>query len=92
MTSAREGLFAPAFCVLVVRNVSTLSTGKAESGSWAKSELCDSLWEILRTSVSLETSGEEFSIGPFPYSVVSRVNVDGCPLEEDMGTYAHRGW
>ena len=86
MASTREGIFAPVFCALMVRSVSTMFNGGAMSGIWAESALCDSLWEMLRTSVSLETSGEESSIGPLTCWVVSRVNVDGCPLEGDVGT------
>jgi len=70
----------------MVRNVSTVSTVEAVSGSWTGSAICDSLWEMLRISVFLETSGEETSIGPFPFRVIFRVNVDECPLEGDVDT------
>ena len=82
--SEREGLFVPAFCALIVKNVRIVFAGGTAVGGSAGFDMSGSPSGERKMSLCVGPSEEEAFIGSMPCRVGFPEGVGGCPFVGDM--------
>ncbi len=84
--SEREGLFIPAFCALVVRNMRIVVVGGTTAGDSTNPAVTGSPCGMVRMSLCIGPAEEEAFIGFMPCWVGFPEGVGGCPSMEDINS------